>query len=54
MKASIRLSAIRTEEEAEEDVKKEYHGIKENFFYIIFTVVSILLLWNALTPSRKV
>ena len=33
---------------------REYSGMKDRLFYIIFTLVSLALLWNAITPTRKV
>ena len=55
MKASIRLpSAALLEPEAEEQAGREYQGLKDKLFYLLFAVFSAVLFWNAVTPSRKV
>lgn len=55
MKASVRLPTAPTlEPEAEEQASTEYEGLKDTLFYLAFIVVSAVLFWNAVTPSRKV
>ena len=55
MKASVRVhESHKSEEDEEELAGKEYNGMKDRLFYIVFTIVSVFLFWNALTPSRKV